>query len=114
MDVFIIHPSLRTVNLYWNVVILWKAIEQSDKPQSLKFSEVSLMCLIWRLELETQFRPMSEAGTAALCLIERGRNFGHLCDALVDDVLVGSEAAKYLEWWIEDGLFVSYAHPHES
>ena len=106
---FQLHPSLRILNLSWNVQALWKAIEQDADPQAPEQTENSVTWLIWRPELETFFRSMEKEEALGFDLIRQGKTFGQLCEFMsayvVEPENAAQQAAAFLARWIEEGVF---------
>lgn len=105
---FQLHPSLHSLHLCWNVQALWKAIEQEDEPQAPQQTESPVVWLVWRPELETFFRSMSEEEAAGFNLIKKGKTFGELCGLMASFVgpeEAAQQAATFLARWIEEGVF---------
>jgi len=108
---FYLHPSIRILNLNWNVPSLWKAIELEAEPQSPEQNPSTVNWIIWRPELETHFRSMTNEEAVGFDLIKQGKSFGELCESMAKVVKpedAATQAASFLARWFEDGLFVYY------
>ena len=107
---FYLHPSIQILHLNWNVLSLWKAIEQEADPQSPEQTPTPVNWIIWRPELETHFRSMTNEEAEGFDLMKQGKSFGELCESMTrvhkpEDA--ATQAATFLARWIEDGLFVN-------
>jgi hypothetical protein len=108
---FSFHPSLQLLNLKWNVVQIWNALEKEEPPPAIaKTDEASL---VWRkgvsLEsgLNSHFRSLDAAEYAALQLVILGASFGALCEKLQENASeeeATMQAAQYLAGWLNEGL----------
>jgi hypothetical protein len=52
---FILHPSLRQLELYTNTVSLWKSYKETDVILSPNYSKTPVPWIIWRKEYDIQF-----------------------------------------------------------
>jgi hypothetical protein len=104
------HPSLRRLQLAWNVPQIWKAAsaDQEHPPPSLEPAPVEW--LVWRRGVKTYFRSLSTAEAAALEAAIRKASFAELCELLCEHVEEGqapAQAAAFLRTWLEAGLILS-------
>jgi hypothetical protein len=101
------HPSVRRLELVWNVPQIWKAItSDAERPAASLVSEPTPW-LLWRQELQSYFRSLTAAEAAALDGARSGQPFGELCVLMCtycseDDAPV--LAAGFLRGWVESGL----------
>lgn len=101
------HPSLRRLDLYWNVPAVWKAYDAGEEPPALEGSEYPVAWLLWRQDLLTYFRSLSVHEAWALDALLRGDSFANLCEGLcewIDTQHVAVHAAGLLKQWLMDGL----------
>jgi hypothetical protein len=106
---FKFHPSMRRVLLSTNAPALFKALADgtpAPEPQALERRQA---WLIWRKDLQTNYRSLDDAEATALDAAAGGGAFEDVCDALCavcspDDVPL--RAAQLLRGWIADGLIV--------
>jgi len=108
------HPSIRRLELLWNVPPLWKAITQeTDRPEPSVSPEAG-QWLLWRRDLDTYFRSMRTSEAAALDAARAGSTFGALCDALCQEegeAAAPAKAAGFLRDWLQSGLIVGFLRP---
>lgn len=100
--------SLVCLDLYWNVPALWKVIEQGDDPIREDENPLAEHWIIWRPDLETYFRSVSEIEYKAFEMLIAKHTFGEMCDKIekLDDN-PAQLAANFLSGWINEGLIAS-------
>lgn len=101
------HPSLRRLDLYWNVPTVWKAKDVGEELPALEGAEYPIAWLLWRQDLLTYFRSLSAHEAWALDALLRGDSFATLCEGLcewIDAQHVAVHAAGLLKQWLMDGL----------
>jgi hypothetical protein len=106
---FAFHPSMQRIQLGTNAPALYKALSDgtpAPEPQMLKRPQA---WLIWRKDLQTNYRSVDDAEALALDAAVGGGAFEEVCDALCracapEDVPL--RAAQLLKGWIADGLIV--------
>ncbi|WP_375737457.1 DUF2063 domain-containing protein [Pseudomonas boanensis] len=94
-------PSVQRVSCQFNSLALWRAAKhEAEFPASQALLRPEL-CLVWRRELVGQYRSLAkEEAQALLGMVEQGRSFAELCEALGDP----AQAAEWLKLWISEGL----------
>jgi hypothetical protein len=106
------HPSIRRLQLTWNVPQIWNAItHETERPQPAVTAEPG-QWLIWRREWATYFRSASPSEAAALDAARSDSSFGELCELLcrlLGEADAPAEAAGYLRDWLQSGLIVKLA-----
>lgn len=104
---FILHPSLRQLILYTNVVPIWQSYKEDGVCLPLQKSEIAAPWIIWRKELEVQFCSLAADETYMLRALMAGAPFGTLCEGLsewVEEQNVAMHAALLLKRFILDHL----------
>ncbi len=101
---FTFHPSVQLLSTKYNVVAIWKALDNNkkrDKPRKIK-----QYTLVWRQALDSHFRSISYAEYAAIQAVKAGANFAQLCESIqVETAEVATmQAAQFLSAWLNDGL----------
>jgi len=104
---FSFQPAMQLVPLHWNTVAVWKALDAEEVPPAPSEHDHYATWLIWRSDLNPQFRSLTEAESAALQMAMRGASFAEICANLeielsADEAML--TAAQYLAGWIENGL----------
>ena len=112
---FTLHPSLHLLNLQWNVVQIWNALDKEETPPAVTKTDEA--CLIWRrgLNLDSglnaHFRSLDATELAAIQLIIDGASFGELCEHLQENATEAEatmQAAQYLSGWLNEGLITGF------
>jgi hypothetical protein len=104
---FTLHPSVRRIELGWNVPRIRQAVESEERPPAPERSEVVLPWLVWRQGLTTYYRSLEPAEAMTLDRVREGATFGILCEDLCQWVAedeVAARAAGLLRRWVTDGL----------
>jgi hypothetical protein len=102
------HPAAHLLNLQWRVDAILRAVVQNcELPQALA-EPVTL--IVWRKQAQVLHRPAEPAEAMALNLIERGSDFGTVCEA-ISAVEVEDDLPKLINRllvrWLDDGLLLS-------
>jgi hypothetical protein len=116
-------PSVRVLELEWNVPEIWKAVTEGDatsedaeaapEPDASTTPDPRVepaSWLIWRRDLQIFYRELSPAEAAAVASSRAGQSFGELCVALcehLDETDAPAQAAGFLRGWVETGLIAS-------
>jgi len=104
---FACHPSVRTLNLQWNVCDIWQAIRHEAAPPAPRQLDAGIAVLVWRRDLTVYWRPLPDDEAAALATATAGDDFARLCTALCrwhDEADVPARGAGILKQWVTDGL----------
>jgi hypothetical protein len=104
---FDFHPSVRRLELRWNVPPLWKALTADEPRPQHELAAEPQRWLQWRDGLQVRFRSLDADEAAALAVVMDGGSFGELClrlSELVDDAQAPAQAALYLRSWLDAGL----------
>ncbi len=102
---FTLHPSARVLDMNWNTVAVWQALDEDRAPPSIE--EETSSWLIWRKELNPHFRSLEPGERSSLALIANGACFAEVCEALSAGAAESDStalAAGYLSAWLGDGL----------
>lgn len=108
------HPSIRRLQLSWNVPQIWNAVTKETPPPEPSLAAEAGQWLLWRRELEIFFRSLTPAEAAALDAARGGSTFGELCERLcesVDAAAAAAQAAGFLRDWLQSGLIVRRTGP---
>jgi Putative DNA-binding domain len=106
------HPSVARLTLHWNVPQIWQALSEDAERPAAAYAAEPQQWLLWRQELTTYYRSLSNTEAAALDAARSGWPFGELCELLcaqVGDTQAPLEAAGLLRNWIAAGLIVGVA-----
>ena len=109
---FRLHPSLRRLNLSWNVPQLWSAVDQGSEPIPFEQNEYPIGWVVWRRDLQTFYRSLEVDEAWALDAAAHGESFGAICAGLtewVDELNAPQRAAGMVGRWVEEGLIAAVA-----
>lgn len=104
-----LHPSVRRLDLAWNVPAIWNAAESNHVLPTPKTNDVPVPWLIWRQDLKTNFRSLTIDEAVSIDIVIAGKSFGEVCEQLcqwIDANSVPSHAARLMKRWASDGLIV--------
>ena len=109
---FQFQPSLHLLQLRWNTVVTWKALEAKEAHPAFEQKVLPETWLIWRRELNPRFRSLDAMEESALSLAISSASFADICanlsSQLADEESAEEEsamkAAQYLASWLEDGI----------
>ena len=102
---FNLHPSAQLLAFKWNVLTVWQALDVEEAVP--KFKKINKPCLVWRQNMGSYFRTITEAELQAFHWVIAGASFGELCENLQENGDAQNatiQAAQYLSAWIESGL----------
>jgi len=104
---FIPHPSVRRLDLEWNIPEMWQALTGDQPVPVTARRDRASPWLVWRKQLATRFRSMQMDEQRALDALRGGGCFGEVCEVLAtllreDEVPL--RAAGLLKGWIGQGL----------
>ncbi len=101
------HPSLQTLSCHWNIVALWRAVQdKTPLPDPISLPQ-PLAHLVWREHLTTRYRTLEIDETDAMEGAARGDSFAALCERLTrwhKDDAVPLRAVSLLKRWLREGL----------
>lgn len=108
---FKFHPAIYVVRLRWNIIPIWKALDVEKTPPAPAQDSIYTSWLIWRKNLNAQFRSVTEMEVIALNLAMTGASFGDVCESLEGQTDDNAEeammmAAQYLAGWLQAGMIV--------
>jgi hypothetical protein len=106
---FRFHPSVRRLDLSWNVPQLWQALSAASERPAADLSAAPVAWLLWREQLATYFRSLPPGEAAVLDGALRGWPFGELCESLCAELgasAAPARAAELLSSWVAAGLIV--------
>lgn len=101
------HPSLRRLDLDWNVPALWRALDDGREPPEPAKNPAPQGWLLWRQDLAIHWRSLDSAEAVAVDAWRSGADFAGVCAALcehMDTTRVATCAAGLLKGWLETGL----------
>lgn len=109
------HPTLRRLDLRWNVPAICLAYEAQEKVPKARAKAQAVPWLLWRdEELNIRWRPLGADEAAALDALCAGSSFGELCELLcewVEPEQAAMHAAGLLKRWVVDHLIADLEIP---
>jgi hypothetical protein len=100
------HPSVRRVDVQWNVGAIVQAVDDGAAlPDTVRGALTGWT--LWRRDLTVHWRSLSVDEAVALDAVRAGAAFGEVCELLcehVDPDGAGMHAASLLKRWLNDGL----------
>jgi hypothetical protein len=103
---FTLHPSVQLLELHYNAVPIWRALDQEDAPPDPESSASGQHWLVWRRQLQPQFRSLDTAEACALRDLQLGRSFAEVC-ASGDGA--AAPMAVYLRTWLDEAVLAGYS-----
>lgn len=101
------HPSVQTLSCDWNVLALWRAVQDKTLlPDPIALPQ-PLAHLVWREQLTTRYRTLEDDETDAMEAVACGDSFAALCERLTRwhaDEAVPLRAVSLLKRWRTEGL----------
>ena len=107
---FVLHPSVRLLDLDWKVEPLWQAIKADEAAQMPEPERGSHGLLVWRQDLEARWRSLDPQELLLLRLLDAGHSFGDLCAHLAaheQGHKPAELAAGLLRRWVDHHLLVA-------
>jgi hypothetical protein len=104
------HPSVRWLDLYWNVPPYWAALDKDEEPVEKQSTQHPTRWLMWRNNLKPNWRSLDAPEAWAIEAAYNGSNFAELCEGLLEwmgEDAVAMTAASYLKQWIHDDMVAS-------
>lgn len=105
---FAFHPSVQLLNIQWNVVSIWQALDAETTPPAP--IQTNTPCLIWRADLNSHYRSIDKDEYQAIQQVMNGTSFGGLCEQLQlghNEEEATQQAANYLAAWINADILLS-------
>ena len=99
------HASLQILSLQNNSFSIWKALSENQVPP--ESTQDSTTWIIWRNDLVSRYRALSEPEAHVLRLAMNGANFGEMCEAMfdyVDEQRAATEMISFLQAWIMEKM----------
>jgi hypothetical protein len=101
------------LDLSWNIPPLEHALDTNEELPRKQRSEVPLRWLLWRRNMNINWRSLEVHEAWAMDQAVSGTNFADICEGLlewIDAEQVGLVAAGFLKQWINDELLVRLDH----
>ncbi|MGH8561850.1 MAG: HvfC/BufC family peptide modification chaperone [Nevskiales bacterium] len=111
------HPSLRRLDLLWNVPALWKAFHEKRQAPRPRAGARRMAWALWRSGLLVRWRSLGPDEAAALDAMAAGQTFADICDLIGERIApdrAALHAAGLLKRWLVDGLVSAVLLPAPS
>ncbi|HEY1774292.1 MAG TPA: DNA-binding domain-containing protein [Gammaproteobacteria bacterium] len=108
-----LRAAVQRLDCAWNVPVAWKRLEDGEEPK-LTSTDTPNSWLLWRADLNTHWRSLTEDEAWALDAAKGGKDFAGLCEGLCRwhaPEAVAMQAASYLKLWLNDGLITCIETP---
>ncbi|MDA0225950.1 MAG: DNA-binding domain-containing protein [Proteobacteria bacterium] len=104
---FVLHPSFQLLELAFNSVPVWQALDRDETPPAFRPLAVPVTMLVWRRDLQPHFRSLEPDEAKALRAALGGASFAEVClqaaeQGGADDAVVRS--GRWLRRWIDEAL----------
>ena len=99
------HASVQILPLKTNSLAIWKALSEEQAPPAS--IEQSTAWIIWRQDLVSLYRNLSEAESCVLNMAMDGANFSQLCVSMlefVDEDQAAMQVMTFLQTWISEKM----------
>ena len=111
----ILQPSVYRIPYRWNILPWWHAAKEGGEFPELRELPAQEYCIIWRHELVTRFRTLSNEELTCLEGVSAKENFSQLCERLTDSGLAANQVplrmANMLKTWLHQGMVASIVMP---
>lgn len=108
---FTAHPSVQMLDMHYNAVAIWQALDQDAAPPDPVHSAAARHWLVWRKVLQPQFRSMDGVEAGALRGLAQGRSFAEVCEASADEGETGNATAQLaacLRTWLNEAVLTGF------
>ncbi|MCK5360966.1 MAG: putative DNA-binding domain-containing protein [Gammaproteobacteria bacterium] len=99
------HSSLKVLPCEYNSFPIWKALSEEETPPTLVKENSSW--IVWRKELVSRYRTLSDEEADALNMAMAGGSFGEICKKLLDhfdEETTPQQAIFFLQTWINEKM----------
>lgn len=104
---FKFQPAIQVIRLRWNIIPIWNALNMEETPPALAQDSSYTSWLIWRKDLNPQFRSMNELEVIAQHMAMTGATFAEVCASLEGEMNAAdamTTAAQFLAGWLQEGM----------
>ncbi|MCB1812007.1 MAG: putative DNA-binding domain-containing protein [Candidatus Competibacteraceae bacterium] len=109
-------PSLRLLDLYWNVPQIWQALDQQQTPPEAQRGDYPVRWMVWRHGLAPHWRSLPVDEAWAIAELQAGTDIAELCAGLtewIDEAHIPQRLLELLRGWLTASL-VTGLHPRLS
>lgn len=96
------------LHFHWNSVAIWVALNQEETPPAPTSSDAPQIWLIWRNQLQPNFRSVKNEEFQALTGMQEGKSFSQVCaTAAENNPAAITQIAAWLQTWIGEALLTN-------
>jgi len=103
---FAFHPSLQILEMGYNSVALWQALDAGTEPPDVEASRAPVCWAVWRRDNQPHFRSLDEFEARALRAVGAGQSFGEVCSWAASDDDTMLRMAACLQNWLAQAMLV--------
>lgn len=110
-----LQPSVRMLDLGWNVVEYSHALARKGPPPAPRLESPRKQWLLWRKSLTVHWRSLDEGEAAALAAVAKHATFAELCEQVAAwdrEESAALRSASLLKRWTADGLISNLITGH--
>ena len=109
---FQLRASVSLTRLSWAVAPIWHALSEDEHAVTEAPDRAEHTLLVWRRELDCQWRSLDAIEAEALMLLANGMCYADLCQKITeaDNTATPSGIALMLRRWVEDRLLLKHEH----
>jgi len=100
----VLHPSVRVLEMAWNVEPLWSALNSDDDAKTEAPSQQEHHLLVWRYQQINHWRSVNAIEAQLLNAVADDASFTDLCVLAAESDTAADAVATYLRVWVEAGL----------
>jgi hypothetical protein len=112
----VLHPSLDTLAVSWNVTAIWHAVDEDRPLPRAETAPHPVVIAVWRRDQTAYFRSLPDDEALSLERVRAGGSFGEMCEFLagtIGEETSAARAAECLQAWINDGWITTYELPSD-
>ena len=107
---FQLRASVNLTPLSWAVEPIWHALSEDKNATTQAPESAEHVLLVWRRELDCQWRSLDTTEAEALRLLATGMGYADLCEkiSVADNAATANGIALMLRRWVEDRLLLKH------
>lgn len=97
------------LHFHWNAVAIWLALNKEESPPEAEREQVAQTWLIWRNQLQPNFRSIAATEYEALSGMQAGQSFSEVCaTAAANNPEAIEQIAGWLQSWIGEAVLAGF------
>lgn len=104
---FTMHPSLRRMDFFWNVVSIWESLKNDRALEKPTKATQCVSWVLWRCDFLNRFYPLEDDEAWAIDMMCTQLPLADICDGLSkwhQDEVIGMRTASLLSKWVQAGF----------